>query len=95
MLVSNSKDISIAATLETLGTEVMSTTLKMPGTKGTPATVRCPEQLVYRLQSKPPQQCQQAVVLPTALTEQKQGCQQQNANTTETRDIGNNRHTKI
>ncbi len=29
------------------------TTVKTPGTKGTPATVRCPEQLVCRLQSKP------------------------------------------
>jgi hypothetical protein len=73
----------------------MPTTVKTPGTKGTPATVRSPEQLVCRLQSKPPQQYQQAVVLPTALTEQKQGCQQQNANTTETRDICNNRLTKI
>ncbi len=42
MIVSNSRDISIAAKLETLGTEVMPTTLKTPGTKGTPATVRCP-----------------------------------------------------
>jgi hypothetical protein len=40
-------------------------------------------------------------VLPTAFTEQKQGCQQQNTNnirdtnTDETSDICNNRHTKI
>jgi hypothetical protein len=39
MIVSNSRDISIAATLDTLGTEVMPTTVKTPETKGTPAKV--------------------------------------------------------
>jgi hypothetical protein len=72
MIVSSSRDISSASTLEILRT-VMPTTLKTSGTKGTPATVRCLKQLVCRPQSKPPQQYQQGSNVANSIDRAKAG----------------------